>query len=299
MVERANDRLEEHYVVAHACRFSALMSQLGGSLDDKDDNNYGVKDSWYTQPKASLNDPNVGVSVSMNQTRPQWWFVVDDDGKPTMYWNTNRSKLQDRLVSEVIVDWFHSEYEDLRQPIECYTELIISVNSKSNDKNATTLVRSHPDFQSQGPWYEWCLIHYEGEHGSSLPFDPWPGSTDVSLFPGKILAIYKNPHYGNKLLDPDNHGSQFLCLAHLCSASDHSKDSRLTEVWEKEYERKQVRAPKRDEQGNLSNTGYSQFMADVPLLRAVPVGSISRRIYVIEEFPQLRRFINPNDPTIH
>jgi hypothetical protein len=84
-------------------------------------------------------------------------------------------------------------------------------------------VHSHPNYHNDGPWYEWVLVQFEESHGSTLPDNARPGTTPPSLFPSKVLAIFKDPNAGQ--------GGGVCCLVHCCGASNHTVDTRLTETW--------------------------------------------------------------------
>jgi hypothetical protein len=182
------------------------------------------------------------------------------------------------------------------------TQLDILIDSSGNSSIRGTreryVVRSHPDYQSAGPWYEWCMFEFEESHGSSHPSNAPPGVTPLNWFPGKILAIFKHPRPegtsrpdkyqppkptadDDSPNDPEEIGaSRMMCLIHTCSASNHQSDSRLTEVWEKEF-----KDPKGTQKNGRRTSNQPHIL--VPRLRIVPVETIVKRIYVVEEYPQV------------
>jgi hypothetical protein len=218
--------------------------------------------------------------------------------------------LKDIKINSLVLKELAKTYEKFfPTQILGQTQVDIIAHSPGNNVNRGTrdryLVRSHPNFQSGGPWYEWCLIDFGKAHGSSHPPDPHPGITPLTWFPGKVLAIFKHPRpEGTKPPDgykppqrvgdddqpndPEQIGaSRMMVLVHTCTPSDHESDSRLTEVWEKEF-----RIPKTP--GSTQRRRSTGPLPDlVPRLRIVPVESIVKRIYVVEEYPQvLHRFPN-------
>jgi len=79
-------------------------------------------------------------------------FEVNQD-RPVVYWNTRSTA--DLSVDVELLQYLTSN-ETIGLPLQIYTEL--------NRHNVQ--FRAHPNYQSNGPWYDWAWVRYEDDEGT-------------------------------------------------------------------------------------------------------------------------------------
>jgi hypothetical protein len=86
-----------------------------------------------------------------------------------------------------------------------------------------------------------------------------------------------------------------VALVHPCGNSQHDEDSLLTEIWYLEYMATNIELPPLDNAGNVLGEGRGTRTAALkPKLYLVNIASIVERIFVVEEMPLVKRYIQPN-----
>ena len=134
----------------------------------------------------------------------------------TGHWGSswkNASKLKSHVSAHpLITNWFIADQKERKysKSVEGFTE--------HRQKGHT--YRSHPNYQSSGPWYDWVLVHFDdsnentaevrnGKQGGAKKqkISHLYPSTDV---PSKILCFYTDPIEGD-----------VRALVHSCEYSDH------------------------------------------------------------------------------
>lgn len=137
------------------------------------------------------------------------------------------------------------------------------------------IFRAHPNYQNEGPWYDWAMIEFPGEN------EP---------FPGKILAFMVGK-------SPENDAAG-CAIVHTCSEELKDLESVLVKHWKLEYDKSAVKPGKdlgskeyvawhRDyNQGALlsGRVGSTVRLQDErAVLRAVPLSAIVSPVEVYQE----------------
>ena len=101
------------------------------------------------------------------------------------------------------------------------------------------LFRAHPNYRSEGAWYDWCMVQFNvGEsHDDSSTTASSDGYWGQGSVPAKILCFLVDPTDSDGDGDSNKNRNEMV-LCHCCEFSTHEKDSTLCEVWELEYEKK-------------------------------------------------------------
>jgi hypothetical protein len=227
----------------------------------------------------------VDVQGRLRQRRPQWQVTCCGGHCFDPRWVTKKNRIGKSFVPEEVCKCLAKEYSvgrgnGERVFVDGFTEFY---------KNGM-LFRSHPDYRSRGPWYEWAMIEFENLPedknvddlcGGILPKGRFP----FGCFPSKILAIFKCPRDETVKL-----------VVHPCTYSTHEEDSRLVECWELDYQTKRVVVPNLTVEGNILDE-VRELRVEVPNLTIVEASSVRERIYVVEEMPgfkgYIRRDVNP------
>jgi hypothetical protein len=227
----------------------------------------------------------VDVQGRLRQRRPQWQVTCCGGHCFDPRWVTKKNRIGKSFVPEEVCKCLAKEYSvgrgnGERVFVDGFTEFY---------KNGM-LFRSHPDYRSRGPWYEWAMIEFENLPedknvddlcGGMLPEGRFP----FGCFPSKILAIFKCPRDETVKL-----------VVHPCTYSTHEEDSRLVECWELDYQTKRVVVPNLTVEGNILDE-VRELRVEVPNLTIVEASSVRERIYVVEEMPgfkgYIRRDVNP------
>ena len=133
--------------------------------------------------------------------------------------------------------------------------------------------RAHPNYQNQGPWYDWSHIEYNRclkenpfkvEEGAGTPLHP-PAFVLV-----KILCF---------LGDGTGNDDQTFALVHCCEwRHNNSDDSVLTEIWNLEY-----KPEKKDKKYRKA------------VIRCVRASCLVGRVFVTEETPGAREGFRTDD----
>lgn len=186
-----------------------------------------------------------------------------------------------------------------------YWELKTECSMVPEDSNRRILLRCHPNFQNEGPWYDWVLVNFSTDLFFHKPgrkrqyearknkkpkdktleptFDPMqhvPQNPD-NCVPCKVVAF------------SERSDGELLALVHGCkfrtTNSDIENDTVLLEFWRLEYHNLYEDLP--DEMRNKlprktkRQPGIHDY--EVPFLCWVPLKSIVSRCFVLEEEPGL------------
>jgi hypothetical protein len=251
-----------------------------------------------------------GGSWELNQGA-QWKLVVDE--KKQIVSCTSARKGNGRrvvglpqLVVERLVETISEGLDtanDSGTALYGYTEIFI----KDDRDGLPRRLRCNPSYRG-APWYEWCLCDYRDYYGGSVGRNDtyhnhaaavagYPGTTPPGHFPSKVLAIIANPLFVKEQPEHPFTNPRILCLVHM--TKQMTTESKLTEQWQLEYENKEISIPAADENGNILGEGFRLTTVQVPTLRLVHPHYLKRRIYVVEEFPKVRSFIDPGDYDSH
>ena len=200
-------------------------------------------------------------------------------------------------------------FTELRRRIEGHT-------TQSGEPLFET-IRCHPNLQQGGPWYDWgefCFHQGEDKKGKSILVD----------IPCKILSLFLNISFvngqptikGKKTLSQldlkekeelievrteillDDNSTDVVSLigevhavVHCCdyprSRKDQEQDSCLMTCWSLEYQQS-VEPSQKSRHGHRKRQSYE------PVIRDVPISSLSRAIYVIEDYPGIQESHPPD-----
>lgn len=226
------------------------VTEPKGNLPPARKKKHGKKnESETTQPAFVATFP---ISRAVNRKKGSAPFVVS----PVI---ENFLRFQPKGASDKI-PWIDSN--DGSQLWELRTELSF-IMPKTEQR---TTIRCHPNFRNEGPWYDWVVVHFEGNHVKT-PSSEYPSS----CVPCKVLAVAENPK---------EKGDVWI-LVHGCNYRTpeecDEKDSVLIEHWELAYHDLYEHLPA----GRRNRT--RRYMA--PFLTWVSPENIQDRCLVIEEEP--------------
>lgn len=147
----------------------------------------------------------------------------------------------------IIQSWFENNYLEpggARVTIQLYTEIRLP----GSDGQTRTILRAHPNYQSDGPWYDYALARYDEDNRNDCP-----------TYPCKVVCFFQEPS-----------SSQIMALVQEVeyqTQRDTSRESQLFHHWTLQsiYNRT---TGKRDS-----------------VFEAIPVESLSDRIYAIDPKP--------------
>ena len=208
-------------------------------------------------------------------------------------WISKRATRGQREIHPVVLHYFYDDMQRTRYPagstIECYTRVMIGDVS----------YRSHPNYNSEGPWYDWSMVNFETEitpqnnlqqpvqkrqrrNHSSNDDDSVTSETscfESSWYPSKIVCFYRDP-----LADRDEN---LFALVHSCIDTDHNQDSVLFQRWQKEYTVDHHLTGLHQRRGGEGSVLRSS-------IRKVPVEALALPVFVVEDTPGLREVFYDN-----
>jgi len=115
----------------------------------------------------------------------------------------------------IIGDFIYEKQFDREYPLFGQKVVEIFTDYKRNG----TTYRAHPNYNSNGEWYDWAMIRFEVEAGANnFQVNPKGGYYDNDLYPGKILCFLKSQN------------ASIEAIVHCCMATDHSGDGILDEI---------------------------------------------------------------------
>ncbi|HEY9295875.1 MAG TPA: hypothetical protein VIQ31_05790, partial [Phormidium sp.] len=146
-----------------------------------------------------------------------------DNVSTTVVWE-GKDHLQDTVsLNKNVIDWFQCNHakigllSDVPNKVTIFTEY----------KTKGIVYRAHPNYRSDGPWYDWAMIKCGSVKGNQDCNNPnthkgfWP----ISYKPAKVYCFFKLPNFPNKI----------LALVHKSLSNDHDNDSILLERWQMYY----------------------------------------------------------------
>jgi hypothetical protein len=148
---------------------------------------------------------------------------------------------------KVIIAWFAKHFLDPGREIriQLYTEIVLP---SGVDGQPGTLLRAHPNYQSDGPWYDYALTTYNEEHREDCP-----------TYPCKMACFYKDPSTGKTMA--------LVQEVDFQTPQETSRESQLFNHW-----------TLKSKENRRDRTWDS-------VLEAISVESLSDRIYAIDPKP--------------
>jgi hypothetical protein len=270
VVEKMLASMEESY--GQEAFALPLKDGLGEESDSDEEDTYSLGGDFRSRATSDSKG-------RLNQHNSQWQLTCCGGNYFQPKWTTRKNRLGRAFLADEVCQCLAKEYGGERVLVDGYTEFY----------KGDLLFRSHPDYRSRGPWYEWAMVQFEGNlesenvdwhHGGSLP----KGRFAFGNFPCKILAIFKCPRENGKI----------KLVVHPCTYSNHEKDSRLVECWELDYQSKRISVPDLTAEGNLLDR-ERQLKVEIPKLVVVELETVMERIYVIEEMPGFKGYIRRDE----
>ena len=270
MLEKLADKIVNMDVVDKA--YSICVDQADvDSESEMEDYAAGTETLDETMPKITYTHEKVS----------KYMCAVGSGSLIHKEWHRHRQLKKVPILPELVTNYFVKEYgndDDIRF-IHGYTELKIHREGVTDDM----IFRCHPSFRSGPPWYDWCLVNFGENTGSSYPGNMFRGSgvTDENKVPCKILAIFK-------VESKDGMGTAKI-LVQRCRGSNHKNDSCLTESWQKYSILKTRRIPAMDKNRNILPSGQGKLIkVRYPKLEVVEPAMIELPLFVVEEDPVVR-----------
>jgi len=135
--------------------------------------------------------------------------------------------------------------------------------------------RAHPNYQSSGPWYDWVEVKYRITSNNK-------GKEHTGMFPSKILCFFHDPITG-----------EMMSLVHSCECKTKDQwSSVLCQEWFLKYCNQEVYTRECQEQKQRKRVSTT---LKAPTIRAVPIKSFGKPLYVIEEHPGLVESVIPSE----
>ena len=113
--------------------------------------------------------------------------------------------------------------------------------------------RAHPNYRSEGAWYEWAMIEFVYDNPQELQMRQRENHFPRDEYPSKIVAFLELIREGKCI--------EKLALVHSCEENDHQMSSVIQEAWKLQY-------CEEDQQ---------------PIFHPVILESIGDRVLVVEE----------------
>lgn len=135
---------------------------------------------------------------------------------------------------------------------------IQEIHAYSQFRKDDYIIRAHPDFNGEGPWYDWCYVAFYN-----------PRKQREEKVPCKILLFF---HNAEEVATVDN----LLVLMHCCKYKERKISTLFTHRW----------------------LEYSTRDGHVPLYQVIPVSAISHPAYCFEECPGFHHRRPENDKVI-
>jgi hypothetical protein len=147
---------------------------------------------------------------------------------------------------QLILSWFHKNfpYSECAKSIQLFTELVLP----GNGGHSGTTVRAHPNYQSNGAWYDYALAKYEEEERH-----------DEVTYPVKLVGFFRDPS-----------SLQLKALVQEVDFQSQEQTDRESQLFRHWTLNSKV--------NTVTNSCDAIFVA-------IPVESLSDRIYVIDPAP--------------
>lgn len=177
------------------------------------------------------------------------------------------------VVSPVIENFLRFQPQDDEDKLPCtekngamFWELRTELSFCLEDTDERINIRCHPNFGNEGPWYDWIIVHFEGNDDN----EDDGGQYARTMVPCKVLAVAQNPEKKDDI----------RILVHGCKfreKDERKPDTVLLEKWELAYHDLYDFLPTK------KRTGGIPYRA--PLLSWISPENVVDRCLVIEEEP--------------
>ena len=278
-----------------------------------------------------MDGPNVGIILPGDERRRKRqariagfekdpkYLVWYEDGVQQFKWLTKVAKKKPLALHGCVLDFLHEKlpsfqhnglvslpehYNEDNLLIEGYTEYI---HPKSKKR-----YRSHPDYHSNGPWYDWAFVRFteqedDSEGEVSLPDSVQPEECDMreGANPSKrCLPIAAEDKVPCKILAFIRIFEHDFAVVHPCRWQEYPKEqnSMLLECWQLDYAPMVSSTNQPKKRRVLENDGRNATNEDGKTARAktiyqpqfyiVDVETIGERILVIEQNPGIHEGID-------
>jgi hypothetical protein len=247
------------------------------------------EDEWGTL--ANLVDPDDvqspagddGEVISKFPTQQSRYsiYVDHETGQVETSWIGDAVTKGLREIHPIVLAWFREEnlLAKFTGTIHCFTEYV----------RGTNRFRAHPNFRSDGSWYDWVEVRFSDEDDEELSVGPRKRKmleSDVdnseNYFASKILCFFEE----TDTLEP-------YAVVHTSNKSTTTNGSTLIDECYLEYQEKVTYMY--DKSGN--RRGLKKVLS-FPVLRCVPVSSFGNPILVFQErhglFESVDRSVDPH-----
>ena len=205
-------------------------------------------------------------------------------------------------VAEDFLRWQPKEEADdlflQKKGGDAFWELRTEVSVVLPDDIQRTMLRCHPNYRNEGPWFDWVVVNFDRtgvihhrntasskraftrSGGRMSEFDPIEGTTQYpdGCIPCKVLAVAENPK------DP----TDVRLLVHGCNHRTENRhtqfDTVLLEFWQLAHLDLHNDLPKKWRDGS-SNVGRRPVRHQPPHLTWVSTQNVVSRCLAIEETP--------------
>ncbi len=245
-LDQVNSRLHESAIIEKADL--ALSQSVDETQRTHDKVSHNLQDAQGTSDFISTTLPTFTVDLTTSK----------ENSNTAVQWE-GKSYLQGAVVLNLfVVDWFLHNNMNPSTPLHGQH----SASIYTEYKHYGDIMRAHPNYRSDGPWYDWVMVALEGQASSSKRKQGRniQGHWDIKFIPAKVLCFFQVDSYTNST----------FALIHPCRRSKHSGDSILFERWQLEYKQ--------------SSTTSNQSKM-VPFLQYVNVNSFGDSVLVIEDEP--------------
>lgn len=246
------------------------------------------EDTTSELPKAATTGLD-GLGFKIYQSQVQWRLEASNNELKQCIWSGRQKSNVLMEMPQLVVESILSFFED--GWVEGYTEVYVADDRDGEYRR----LRCHPFYRGK-QWYEWVLVNFN-EPGH--PFPPhknisgkYEGTTPAGWFPVRLLGIICNPGYDPQKEEHPIDNPKVQCIIHS-TVEDTASETALTETWELEYRQCTIQTPLLDENLNVLHEGQSSHRQVLrPVIRLCHPSQIKRRIMVVQEFSQLRSYID-------
>ncbi len=219
---------------------------------------YGIPSHNKTDSETDLPEPGQRTGPVGN---PKYRIHLQSSGAPIVQWLTKKEILGNCDIHPLVLDYFHNEFAEHPDKfpggyVDCYTEHLFDGD----------LLRAHPNFRSNGHWYDWTTVLFDvdNEETESSAYCHY----GHNQFPSKVLCFWID-----NMTTRDMGLSGVKALIHSTKRFDKKASSALCEIWEVD----------------MDTHGRNHLK---PIVLCVDVESMSgHRLFVAEESPGIRESI--------
>jgi len=236
--------------------------------------------------------PNTGNGVPQVPASKQPYFrgssftlVYDDtQGHLREQWAGDPKKRLGPLeIHPLVLGYFRNGPDDSEEEkvpafedVVGYTELVcpnIPDETRREGSPRPMLYRAHPNYHSEGKWYDWVIVRYDPSSNPDFEESMYPPTYKPHEVPAKLLCFYR-----------DRNTQSMKALVHACVFRDDNEDDTvLTELWQLEYKRTKKRRPARKATKTEPATPAARYFEAV--VRSIDVRNIVDRVFMVQECP--------------